>query len=76
MINAHGYHEGSWGSLAQWQTLHPNFPPKTTWTGKLYSGFDTLHWHPYEDLPRLPWEQRFKSFSDRLERAKARRAQS
>jgi hypothetical protein len=71
MINRYGYDERYWGNLEQRQTLYGS--PKPRMQG--YAGFEALEiWHPYEDLPRLPLEDRFHSFTQRLDAARNRLA--
>lgn len=36
---------------------------------RAYSGYAFLDWHPVDELPRLPLDVRFESFSIRLEEA-------
>jgi hypothetical protein len=69
MINSHGYDESVWGSLAQRQTIYGI--PKPHVQG--YAGFEMLEIrHPYDDLPRMPLDERFRSFSERLADARSR----
>lgn len=73
MINEHGYHEGCWGNLEQWQTLNKRrieTQPKTT---NRYTGFEVLNIpHPYEEFPIKSLNDRFASFSRRLVDARSR----